>query len=143
MQYWSHFHPLKHLSIPVLPAFFLCYLLSLTMNRVWVPHPVEFVKINIFVATPVEPLANGNSNGVGIIMRNHNGFLVWGVMCPVKDLTEYQTQLWAIHKGMKEAYSRGFFNTLIETEHVESSVSSGGKTLRKLLERALWTPLGQ
>lgn len=83
------------------------------MNRVWLPPPFGFVKINIFVAEPEALLVNGNPNSVGIIIRDHNGFFVWGVIGPVKDLTIFQVQLWSIHLGLKEAYSRGYFDTLI------------------------------
>lgn len=89
------------------------------MNRVWLPPPQGFVKINIFMATAEAPLPNGNTNSIAIIIRYHNGFLVWGVMGPVRNLSEFQVQLWAIHLGMNEAYSRGYNNTLIETEHSE------------------------
>lgn len=50
-------------------------------------------------------------------MRDHNGFLVWGIMEPVHDLTDFQIQLWTVHKDIKEAFSRDFNNLLIETEH--------------------------
>lgn len=90
------------------------------MNNVWIPPSEDFVKINIFEAVPDHPLANGNTNRVGIIIRDHNGFLLWGTVGPVHGLSHYQTQLWAIHKGMKESYARGRNDMLIETEHAES-----------------------
>lgn len=90
------------------------------MNNVWIPPPEGFVKINIFEAIPDFPLDNGNTNGIGIILRDHNGFLLWGIMGPIHGLSHFQTQLWAIHMGMKEAYARGRNDMLIETEHVES-----------------------
>lgn len=89
------------------------------MENVWIPPPEGFAKVNIFVAVPNIPLENGNSNGVGIILRDHNGFLLWGTMGPVHGLTHFQTQLWSVHI-MKEAYARGKNDVLIETEHVES-----------------------
>lgn len=90
------------------------------MERVWMPPPVGFAKINIFVAVPEEPVPNGNLNGISIIIRDHNGFLIWGIMGPVKDLNLFQVQLGVIHLGMKEAYARGYGDLLIETEHEES-----------------------
>lgn len=77
------------------------------MNNVWILPPEEFVKINIFEEVPDYPLANGNTNGVGIIIRDHNGFLLWDAMGPSHGLSHYQTQIWAIHKEMKESYARG------------------------------------
>lgn len=74
----------------------------------------------MFEAIPDAPLANKNENGVGIIVHDHNGFLVWGVMGPIRDLTHFQVLLWSIHLGMKEAYAYGYNDVLIETEHVES-----------------------
>ncbi|KAK1383623.1 hypothetical protein POM88_021358 [Heracleum sosnowskyi] len=53
-------------------------------------------------------------------MRDHNGFLICGVMGSFKDMTHFQAQLWAVHMGMKEAFSRSLNKMLIETERVES-----------------------
>lgn len=57
---------------------------------------------------------------LGIIIRDHNGFLVWRVMYHVRDLSHSQVQPWVIHMGINEAFSRGYNNMLIETEHGES-----------------------
>lgn len=90
------------------------------MDNIWVTPPEEFVKINIFEAVPEFPLANGNTKGICIIIRDHNGFLLWGAMGPVHGLSHYQSQLWTIHKGMNESYTRGRNDMLIVTEHTES-----------------------
>lgn len=88
------------------------------MNRVWIAPPEGFIKSNIFVVSPEVPLRNGNQNGVDIVLRNHRGFLVWGIIGPMHDLILFQTQLWAIHSSIKDAYARGFNDVLVETEHV-------------------------
>lgn len=111
------------------------------MNRVWIPPPFDFVKINIFVAEPVSPLVNENPNSVGIIMRDHNGFLIWGVMGPIKDLSLFQVQLWSIHMGLKEAYTRGYFNTLIETAHAESFRILRRQNFEEALREGLVEPI--
>lgn len=35
-------------------------------------------------------------------------------------MTQFQAQLWSVHMGIKEAFSRGFNNLCIEIEHVGS-----------------------
>lgn len=90
------------------------------MNRAWVPPPEGFAKVNLFVKVPEAPLANGNENGVGIVIRDHQGLLIWGSMGPVHGLTPFQVQLWTVHTGMKEAYARGYNDVHIETKHEKS-----------------------
>lgn len=45
-------------------------LLTLSLNNepCLDPTPQDFLKINVFVATPNAPIANGNENGVGVIL---------------------------------------------------------------------------
>lgn len=69
---------------------------------------------------PDHPLENGNTNGIGIVIRDHQGRFIMGLMGPIKEVTHFQAQLWAIHTSMKEAYSRNYNDLCIETEHLES-----------------------
>lgn len=64
---------------------------SITMNRVWVSPSLGFVKINILQVSSHIHIPNGNINGISIIMKDHNDFLIWGVMRPVKDPTNFYT----------------------------------------------------
>lgn len=109
-----------HSFLPIYYFFILSLLASLKINRVWIPPPRDFSKINIFVASPEAPLENGNENRVGLIMRDPNRFLIRGLMGLERNLNLLQVQLWSIHRGMKEAYTRGLNNVLVETEHVKS-----------------------
>lgn len=90
------------------------------IHFVWVPPPFGYVKVNVFECVTEPPLHNGNSNSVGLVMRDHNGTFIWGETGAVQGLSHFQCQLWAVHKGIKETYRRGFTNICVETEHVES-----------------------
>lgn len=88
------------------------------MNRVWLPPPQDFVKVNIFVVTLGVPLANGNENGVGIIMWYQNGFLIWGVMGLVPNTIFFKFSFGLYIEAWKKLIQEA--NIFIETEHFDS-----------------------
>lgn len=44
----------------------------------------------------LEPLTNGNSNGMGTIIRYENGNIIWGAMGPRKGRSEEHATIWVI-----------------------------------------------
>lgn len=46
---------------------------------------------------------NGNNNGVGIVIRDHRGRLVRGLIGTIRGLSPLATQLWALHMGLNQA----------------------------------------
>lgn len=89
------------------------------MDLVWIPPEVPFVKINVHCTSRLEPHQNGNSNGVGVLIRDHEGKMLWGALGPMPGLSNVQALLWGVHAGMVEALNLGFEKTQIETDNRE------------------------
>lgn len=76
-------HPLalSYSSHPLISLSPLCIFFS--MDNLWFPPPSGVVKINVHAVYTEEPLLNGKSNSLGIIARDHDGKILWGVMGPL------------------------------------------------------------
>lgn len=73
-------------------------------------------KINVHVIHTSRPL-NGNTNGVGIIIRDHRGRLVKALTGTMRGLSTLATQLWAIHLGLNQARLSNCEHILIKTDN--------------------------
>lgn len=56
--------------------------------------------INVHFVFVEEPLPNGYSNGMGVIIRDSNGIKLWDAMGPMHGMTEVQAVLWDAHAGI-------------------------------------------
>lgn len=88
------------------------------MNDGRFPPLNDFVKINVYGASSENPLENGNSNGIGILARNEDGRSLWGIMGPLKELNMFQSQLWAIHVGMRFSFVNEFPPVHMESDNM-------------------------
>ncbi|KAK1397048.1 hypothetical protein POM88_006911 [Heracleum sosnowskyi] len=88
------------------------------MNNVWFPPPQNVVKINVHGVIDEIPWANGNTNGVGIIVRDHNSRFLWGIMAPMHGLEGFQSQIWAIHLAMKITFQRQIPHVHIQSDNM-------------------------
>ena len=70
------------------------------------PPPKDAIKINVHGTSPVNPLANGNRNAIGILARDYVGAYVHGIMGPIHGANEIQAHLWEIHIAMKWAFDK-------------------------------------
>lgn len=66
------------------------------------------------------PLANGNTNGIGLVVRDHDGNSLWGIMGPLQGMEGFQYQLWAIHLAMKLAFVKQIPHVRIETDNIQA-----------------------
>lgn len=87
------------------------------MDFVWLAPKFPFVKISVHCISSVEPLPNGNTNGVGVIISDHEGSMLWRAMGPMPGLSNLQALLWGVHAGMVEAMRLGKEKTLIEIDN--------------------------
>lgn len=53
------------------------------MDYIWEVPDKGFVKINVHCISTTDPLLNGNSNDVGVIVRNNGGRDLWTALVKV------------------------------------------------------------
>lgn len=90
---------------------------SLFMDYLWDPPEGEALKINVHCITTAVPLPNGNSNSVGVMVRNKAGQEVWSAAGPMPGKTKLQATLWGIYHGALQCYKLEEWKTHIETDH--------------------------
>ena len=87
------------------------------MDYIWDPPEGEALKINVHCITTAEPLRNGNSNSVGVIIRNKAGEEVWSAAGPMPGKSKLQATLWGIYHGALQCNLLKKWETHIETDH--------------------------
>ena len=90
------------INIPLVPSYLehLPLLLSsffLSMDYLWEPPEGEALKINVHCITSAEPLPNGNTNSVGVVIRNKAGKELWSAAGPMPGKSKLQATLWGIY----------------------------------------------
>lgn len=73
------------------------------MDVAWVPPVSPFVKINVHCLEPENPPLNGNTNSVGVIIRDSEGQMLWAAMGPRKGMNAVLAELWSIHGALVQA----------------------------------------
>lgn len=53
-----------------------------------------------------------------MVARDHEGAFLWGIMGPLLGMNGFQTQLWAIHKAICTAFTKGIPHVEVETDNV-------------------------
>lgn len=76
-------------------------------------------KVNVHVVQTSRQF-NGNTNGVGIVIRDHRGRMVKALTGTMKGLSPLATQLWALHMGLNHARLEGCELVLLETDNFNS-----------------------
>lgn len=89
------------------------------MALAWQIPDTRFVKINVHYIQANEVLQNGNSNGLGVIVRNERGEKLWGALGPARGMTAVPALVWGVQSGILAALSMGFCQTHIETDNRE------------------------
>lgn len=90
------------------------------MAFAWKIPDEEYAKINLHYLERVDPLPNGNHNGLGIIVRNSSGVKIWGALGPFRDMTEIPTLIWGFQSCILAALSLGFRKMHIEMDNKEA-----------------------
>lgn len=86
----------------------------------WVSPPVGTLKVNLHAATFHQPMANGNTVGIGVVLRTSEGNLVNCIAGTIPGLTTLGAQLWAVQIGLRRAYVEGAESVIIETDNIQA-----------------------
>lgn len=73
------------------------------MDLNWVPPQNETQKINVHATSFAAPMPNGNTNGIGVILRTSNGNMTNCIAGTIPHLTPLAAPLWGIQVGFVEA----------------------------------------
>ncbi|KAL1825990.1 hypothetical protein ACET3Z_012768 [Daucus carota] len=87
------------------------------MDITWELPDEGYIKINVHCEVLPEPLANGNSIGVGVIARDDAGANVWTASGPMNGLNEEQALMAGIQAACVESVHKKWEKTLIETSN--------------------------
>ncbi|KAK1401873.1 hypothetical protein POM88_001478 [Heracleum sosnowskyi] len=96
------------------------------MEVVWFAPEDDLVKLNVFAVDLTPALANGNHNGVAIIMRDTEGQMLWAAMGPMNNKSKDEAELRAIHSGMVQAVKMKRLRINIETSNRRQSAEHNG-----------------
>ena len=69
---------------------------SLKMAPMWSRPTADFVKINVHAVIYNPPLPNGNTTGVGIVIRDDEGFILAIISGTLGHINTRANELWAI-----------------------------------------------
>ena len=87
------------------------------MEQMWeVPDPGSY-KINVHCSVSRHPLPNGNSLGVGVVIRDNHGVDLFKASGPLNNLTEEEAIFVGIQSACIHAQSKGWTVTHIETDN--------------------------
>ena len=87
------------------------------MAYLWEPPETDYVKINVHCLTVSQPLFNGNSNGVGVIIRDPSGKEIWSAAGPIPGLSKLQATLWGFYHGALQCHKIQEWKTHFESDH--------------------------
>lgn len=90
------------------------------MDIHWITPVPGAVKVNVHGATLPVPAANGNTTGLGSVIRRANGGMSSSISGSIPGLSSVENQLAAIHIGMKRAYEETCKNVIVETDNLEA-----------------------
>lgn len=65
------------------------------------------IKVNVYYVHQDEPALREHNNGVGVVLRDHHGRMLWGAANLMHNLTEQQGMLWGIQVCIIHAYNMG------------------------------------
>lgn len=77
------------------------------MEMNWVPPPVSTLKVNVHTSSFVHHMPNGNTNGIGMVLRNLNENLVNCISGTIPGVTPLGAQLWSVQIGLRRAFVEG------------------------------------
>lgn len=66
----------------------------------WVPPPVGTLKVNVHASAFAHQMPNGNTNGIGVVLRTSDGNLVNCISGTIPGVTPFGAQLWSVQIGL-------------------------------------------
>ncbi|WOG89915.1 hypothetical protein DCAR_0209155 [Daucus carota subsp. sativus] len=85
------------------------------MDNIWEVPEKKFAKINVHCIIAPEPLPNGNSVAVGVIVRNDGGAELWKALGPMNGLNEEQAIMAGLQAACVQAVKKDWEKIHIET----------------------------
>lgn len=92
--------------------------ISMALN--WVPPPNGTLKVNIHEVSFGAPMTNGNTSGLGVVLRTSNGSLVNCVAVLFQGLILSQQICECIVIGLRRAFLEGAVSVIIETDNMDA-----------------------
>ncbi|WOH00621.1 hypothetical protein DCAR_0519990 [Daucus carota subsp. sativus] len=90
------------------------------MENGWDLPPKGFVKVNVFGVFFHNPLSNGNTSGLGIVVRDSEGDILLMVSGSLQIMNERANELWAMLLGLRACLYVREHNVILETEDGEA-----------------------
>lgn len=101
------------------PLFSYSHLISYGPFELGSP-PVGTLKVNVHAATFHQPMPNGNTTGIGVVLRTSDGNLVNCIAGTIHGLTSLGAQLWSVQVGLRRAFVEGAESVIIETDNMQA-----------------------
>lgn len=86
----------------------------------WIPPPMGTLKVNVHGAAFAHPMPNGNTTGIGVILRTSNGNMVNCIAGVIPGLSPLGAQLWAVQVGLRRAFVEGARSVILETDNMQA-----------------------
>lgn len=95
---------------------------SLTLMALlnWIPPPVGTLKVNVHASAFHQPMPNGNTNGIWVVLRTSDGNLVNCIDGTIPGLTPLGAQLWSVQIGLRRTFVEGAKSVIIETDNIQA-----------------------
>lgn len=105
----------------------ICSLLNLLLFSLpspmvfnWLPPPNGTLKVNVHGVSFGAPMPNGNTSGLGVVLRTSDGNLVNCVVGTIPGLDPLSTNLWDIVIGLRRAFLEGAIFVILETNNMDA-----------------------
>ncbi|WOG81936.1 hypothetical protein DCAR_0101094 [Daucus carota subsp. sativus] len=86
------------------------------MPPMWSLPSIGFVKINVHAVYYDPPLPNGNTTGIGVVIRDDEGFILAILTGSLGHINQRANELWAIQLGLQLAFQIGEKALELESE---------------------------
>lgn len=82
--------------------------------------PVNFVKVNVHGHSRRNMLPNGNTTGIGVVIRDHRGTILKMYSGTIRNLTPRASELWSFIIGLRGAFFENEHLIILETDNMEA-----------------------
>ena len=90
------------------------------VERVWQFPAQGWMKINVHSEFIQNAPEGQNRNGIGVVVRDSNGFLLRLTYGTIPGLTNLNSALWAVLIGMRRAFQDQYERVIIETDNIQA-----------------------
>lgn len=86
----------------------------------WVPPPPGTLKVNVHAASFAHPMPNGNSTGIGVVLRTSDANMMNCIAGTIPGLAPLGAQLWSVQIGLRRAFVERAQSVIIETDNMQA-----------------------